>query len=155
MKTPNLVEQAVDEFGREARLEKKSHTWYRRSAEVIAVLNLQKSQYGPQYYVNQAFWLRQLGDEPYPKEHECHVRSRLEDIVPEAEGDIQRLLDLEQPVPDAQRTAGLRQLLGDRLLPVIERAGSVAGLRSLRDEGALEGAAVAAPAQRVLDAVSN
>ena len=34
---------------------KKSGSWYRRGEETIAVLNLQKSQYGPSYYVMSDF----------------------------------------------------------------------------------------------------
>jgi hypothetical protein len=155
MSTRNAVQQAFDEFGREAHFEKRSGSWYRHGEEVIAVLNLQKSQYGPQYYVNQAFWLRQLGDDRYPKEHKCHLRLRLEDVLPEAEAETRRLLDLEQPLPEEQRIEALLRLLRERLRPVIERAGSLDGLRSLRAEGAFAGAAVTGPAQQVLAAAAQ
>ncbi len=155
MSERNAVQRAVDEFGREVGFEKKSGSWYWHGEEVIAVLNLQKSQYGPQYYVNVAFWLRQLGEERYPKEHKCHVRLRLEDVAPGAEDEIGRLLDLEKPSSDEQRIEALLRLLLERLGPVVERAGSVDGLRSLRDEGLLAGAAIVGPAQQILTSVAR
>jgi hypothetical protein len=75
---------SFDQFGKEAGLEKKSGSWYGRSDEVISISNLQKSQYGPQYYFNQAFWLRQLGDERFPKENKSHIRARLGSLLPPA-----------------------------------------------------------------------
>lgn len=155
MSERNAVQRTVDEFGHEAGFEKKSGSWYQHGEEVIVVLNLQKSQYGPQYYVNVAFWLRQLGEERYPKEHKCHVRLRLEDVVPDTEEEIGRLLDLEKPLSDEQRIEALLRLLRERLGPVIKRAGSVDGLRSLRDEGLLAGAAIVGPAQQVLASVAR
>src|SRR6266540_5128131 len=103
MSERNVVQQAFDRFGREARFEKKSGFWYRHSEEVIAVSNLQKSQYGPNYYFNQGFWLRQLGDERYPKVNQCHVQARLEDLLPESERRIGDLLNLEYEMADEER----------------------------------------------------
>lgn len=50
MSALNVVQEALDQFGRQAGLEKKSGAWYSQREEVIAVADLQKSQYGPQYY---------------------------------------------------------------------------------------------------------
>jgi hypothetical protein len=63
----NAVQQAFDRFGQDAGFEKKSGSWSRAGDEVISISNLQKSQYGPQYFFNQGFWLRELDDERYPK----------------------------------------------------------------------------------------
>ena len=99
MNERNAVQQAFDSFGTESGFEKKSGSWYRRSPEVTAVSNLQKSQYGPKYYFNQGFWLRSLGGEPFPKENKCHIRARLESLVPEERSGIDHLLDLALRYP--------------------------------------------------------
>jgi uncharacterized protein DUF4304 len=150
MSDRNAVQQAFDAFGRAAGAEKKSGAWYRRSDEVISISELQKSQYGPSYYFNQAFYLRQLGDEPYPKEHKSHIRTRLEDLLPDEEERIERLLDLEYEMPDDQRAEELERLLVDELLPLIERGSSLDGLRSMMEGGLFDAAAITGPAQRVL-----
>jgi hypothetical protein len=146
----NVVQEAIDQFGREVGAEKKSGAWYRRSDEVIAISQLQKSQYGPAYYLNQAFWLRPLGDERYPKEHRSHIRTRLEGLLPDQEERIRHLLDLEHRMPDDERLRELKSLLLDRLLPLLERGSSIDGLRSMLDDGTLAGAAVTGDALRVL-----
>jgi hypothetical protein len=148
----NVVQEALERFGRQAGMEKKSGVWYRRSDEVIAVSDLQKSQYGPQYYVNQGFWLRALGDELYPKGSRCHISLRLETLVPEERHRIARLLDLEYEIADEQRIEELVALLNERMLPVIERGDSLAGLRAMVDDGTLGSAAIRGPAQQALAA---
>jgi hypothetical protein len=106
--TRNAVQKAFDRFGRAAGFEKKSGAWYRRCDEVVAVVDLQKSQYGPQYYVNVAFWLRALGEEQYPKTWKSHVQVRLGSLLtPELAERAKRLLDLDQEIPVEQRTEEL------------------------------------------------
>ena len=65
---------------------------------------------------------------------------------------LDQLLDLDHPVPDVDRVAELIAILNDRLLPVIERGSTVAGLRSLLDEGVFKAAGIRGPAQQLLAA---
>ncbi len=148
----DAVQQAFDRFGRDAGFEKKSGSWYQQGEEVIAVSNLQKSQYGPSYYFNQAFWLRQLGDERYPKVNKCHVQSRLEGLLPDAERRIHELLDLEHPMSEEDRINEFVSLLERELLPVIEQGSSIGGLQAMLQAGKLARAGITGPAQPVLAA---
>jgi hypothetical protein len=148
----NAVHQAYDAWGRAFDLEKKSGSWYGRSTEIISITNLQKSQYGLQYYVNQAFYFVSLGDERFPKEHMSHVRMRL-GVVPGIDpARLVHLLDMEYSIPETERVSELRTMLDDRLSPFNERASTVDGLRALRAEGAFRAAGVTGAAVQVLDA---
>ena len=156
MSERNAVQRAFDQFGKEAGFEKRSGSWYGLSDEVISISNLQKSQFGPQYYFNQAFWLRQLGEDRFPKENEAHIRARLGSLVPPEESErLERLLDLEYALPDEQRVTELVTRLRERLQPLIERGSSVAGLRSMLDDGTFSHAGIRGHAQDVLAAVKR
>lgn len=50
MSTRNIIQATFDEFGKSLCGSKKSGSWYVTGPDAIAVLNLQKSQYGPRYY---------------------------------------------------------------------------------------------------------
>lgn len=150
MSERNVVQQAFDRFGQRAGFEKRSGSWYRHGEEVIAVSNLQKSQYGTSYYFNQAFWLRELGKEQYPKPNECHVQARLEDLLPEADSRIAALLDLDNEIADEERAAELGELLEGELLPLIEQGASVRALQAMLETGTLAGAGITGPAQPLL-----
>src|SRR4051794_24856767 len=119
MSMRNAVQQAFDRVGRVAGWEKKSGAWYRHRDEVVAVVDLQKSQYGPQYYVNVGFWLRELGDERYPKTWKSHVQVRLGSLL---SGELceraERLLDLDQDIPNDQRADDIAALLTESIVSV-------------------------------------
>ncbi len=135
----NVIQRAFDQFGKAAGMTKRSGSWHLASDEVISVTNLQKSQYGPSYYVNQGWWLVEA-EEGEPRSETCHVVTRIENLLPTREGEINRLLDLDVPIPDPQREERLRWLLAEELLPVLREAATVAGLRALRLEGRLTNA---------------
>lgn len=78
---------------------KKARTWTRERGDVFQILNLQKSAYGEQLYVNVAVYLKALGSEPHPPEHRCHIRARLERIAPERLFEDIRSLDASVPPP--------------------------------------------------------
>lgn len=148
MNGSNSVQELFDDFGRGAGLEKRSGSWYHRSSDVIAVSNLQKSQYAHKYYWNQGFWLLPLGESKFPAENKCHIRIRLGSLFPDVAETLDALLDLDQAVND--RTTRLHQILEQRLLPVIKRGATIGGLKSLLDEGAFNAGGVSAAAQGFL-----
>lgn len=148
MSERDAIQRGFDQFGKEAGGEKKLGSWYRRSDEVISISNLQKSQYGPSYYFNQSFWLREIADEKFPKAHKAHIVARLDDLLPDQEQRVTELLDLEHPMPDDERERQLVALLNERLLPLIERGDSIKGLRFMVDDGTFAGAGIRGPARR-------
>ncbi len=79
----NIFRKAINEVMRAHGFTRKSSTWYQWSDEVIAVFNLQRSTFGNTYFLNIGFFLRASGAVDYPKEHDCHLRSRAEGIWPE------------------------------------------------------------------------
>ena len=150
MTARNIVQTTFDEFGRASGFVKKSGSWYRRSAETIVVLNLQKSQYGPQYYVNAALWLLPLGEEQFPKEHKCHVRTRLDNLVPrDRERRVAELFDLEAEMEEGARRDELTTLLRS-ILPMLDASATLEGLRSGDGERLIKASLVRGPAQQLL-----
>lgn len=151
MSERNVIQSAFDEFGKSSGSAKKSGSWYRRSAETIVVLNLQKSNYATRYYVNVALWLLPLGDVDAPKENKCHVRSRLTGLVPgELEQRLNELFDLETPIDDASRREELLSVMAEHLLPLMDGASTLEGLRSGAGRTLIERSLVNGPAQRLL-----
>jgi hypothetical protein len=63
---------------KQAGFKKTRSTWHKEYLETIAVFNVQASQWGPEYYLNTAIYVKVLGPETAPPEHHCHLRSRLE-----------------------------------------------------------------------------
>ncbi|PAQ11749.1 DUF4304 domain-containing protein [Mesorhizobium temperatum] len=84
----------------------RATNYYREWPETVCLLNVQKSAWGPQFYLNAAVWLTRLGAERRPKEYNCHIRwrvnSRMEGEQSKAFTDA---LDLDHPMPDDHRSS--------------------------------------------------
>ena|SRR2546430_17331722 len=147
----NAVQQTFDDFGKGSGMLKQSGTWYRTTDDVTQAMNLQKSQYGPRYYVNVGWWLRALGDVTFPKENQWHIGIRLDSLAANRADEINELMNLDSPIAVAERTQRLGELLESELRPLLDGTASVESLRALRREGRLKSAAVKGPAITILD----
>ena len=75
------LESAITPEMKALGFRKKARNWWRTNDYAVQVLNLQKSQFGEQLYVNVAVYLSQLGNEISPPHNRCHIQARLEAIV--------------------------------------------------------------------------
>ncbi|RLE23550.1 MAG: hypothetical protein DRJ65_11625 [Acidobacteria bacterium] len=64
-----------------AGFSKKAATWYRCTENTIQVVNLQGSQWSKIFFINLGVYLRSLGSSKQPAEYDCHIRTRLSQIV--------------------------------------------------------------------------
>lgn len=150
MSARNSIQEGFDRLGESARLTKKSETWYLPGEEIIGVVNLQKSQYGRQYYINVGLWLRALSDARYPREQQCHVRTRIEQVFEGMELHIESLLDLDRSMDEKRREEGIGELLNGKLLPLLSTLSSLDSLRSPHGREFLAACLVTGEAQSLL-----
>ncbi|WP_429806643.1 DUF4304 domain-containing protein [Ensifer sp. B1-9] len=106
----------------------KARSWYLENPETILIVNLQKSQFGNQFYLNFSVVLRSISTVERPKQYHGDIRFRLEDVLASAEAELcVKLLNLEnQLFSDEERQACFAELV-DRALPLLLRCGTEAG----------------------------
>lgn len=150
MMSENVLRKTFDSVARYAGFSKHSGAWYLRQAETVAVIELQKSQYGPQYYLNVALWLLPLGDSQFPREEKCHVRTRLTRLFPELEGRLKQILDLQFPMDESIRGTELRDMLERLLLPALKECSTIRGLQGRGGDLLLKSSLVTRAAQQLL-----
>ncbi len=150
----NPINQVLKEVLIPIRFSRKGDSWYRRTGDVVQVVNLQKSQYGNQYYLNYALWLLALGESSFPREEKCHVRFRIEDISTN-EDQYKELLNLEFELDNERRTVLLQNALSSDLLPFIERTGAGADVQKCFNEGALRKGMVHIDAKRLFESTAG
>jgi hypothetical protein len=109
---------------------KKSNNWYWENNEVVLLVNLQKSQYGKQFYINCAVLIKSLSDNKYPKEEQCHIRFRLSPSdTNEQSNKIELLLDLDnQSFSDIERGCEISRILQESGLPLLNQCTSFGGI---------------------------
>jgi hypothetical protein len=121
-----------------AGFRKRKDTWYKANEDTITLLNLQKSQYGGQYFVNLAVYLRDLGTATSPSEHQSHIRVRLTAIAGGEASAIDEALDLEQPnMSTEKRRTTLTRALTTMALPFLSERSVLAHVRELHAQGSL------------------
>lgn len=106
-------------------------TWRLRGEEVIAVVNLQKSRFGNDYFLNLGFWLVELGDAASPKEEQCHIRARAERVWSKSVPSLSDALDSDCAMTDEDRVRVIGDFVCSRLVPFISGALLVQGLREI------------------------
>ncbi|WP_417386470.1 DUF4304 domain-containing protein [Gimesia sp.] len=139
MITTQHLKNAMDTELKPYGFQRKGSNWYLSSETVIAMLNLQKSQYGATYFLNLGFWLQRIEHNDFPREHQCHVRTRASSLWPEGtprpEAGPPRIADLlnidDYPCDDTQRLDQLRQFIAVKLIPVLKAGLTIEGLNQL------------------------
>lgn len=153
MSLRNIIQTTFDEFGKALGGSKKSGSWYITGPDAIAVLNLQKSQYGPRYYLNVGLWFLGVALATNPKPSHCHVQSRFELLVPAADRQhLEDLLDLDQAFDDEERRTGLLAVLTSKLEPLLEAGMSDHGLATEAGQHLLMKSLIDGDGQRYLEA---
>lgn len=142
----NEVQVQVDRFCKEAGYAKKSGYWYRRQAETIAVIGLQRSQYSHAYYLNVAIWLLALGDAVAPREQTCHVRTRADRLVPDGEA-LTSALNLDERIEERSATLAFALEIVDGFLLA---CGTIEGCKVLPGSTLIERSLVRGPAQDLI-----
>jgi hypothetical protein len=142
MNTNNPIKLGVDTAMRRFGFSQKSMTWFRDLEEVVLVAELQKSNYGNQYYVNLGVLVKGLprsGKKMPPKEHECHIRSRLESPSPEMNTKIKQALDLDdQSIDEEERRHRVEKAVSEIAIPFLLQCGSCEKIRAAHLRGALD-----------------
>lgn len=138
------LESFVDRQLRPFEYAHKGSSWYNASADSVAVINLQKSQWGGQFYVNLGVYFLALGAERFPAEHKCHLRLRL--------SALDDALNLEQThLTDAEREKILGEALTQVAVPWLQERRRVTDIVLLDRADELGSVVVAASLRQLLD----
>jgi hypothetical protein len=149
-KTTNPLKLALEESLVPAGFARNGDTWYRSATETVQVVNLQKSAWGEQYYLNVGLWFRALGEQAHPKEQHCHVRTRVEDLL--ADGSRTKdLLDLDVEMADVVRKEQFAGLVRSQLLPFFDECRTIDGVRPLYAAGRLSRSFIRKAARTLLE----
>lgn len=101
----------------EADFVKKGQSWYLDGEDAVIVVNLQKSNWADEYYVNIGIWIKALSSIDFPKENQYHLLHRLERCFPEDRELIQQSTSLE--LSNLQALSKFTEFLKLRVVPFL------------------------------------
>lgn len=132
---------------------KKASTWYRQLEGILQVVNLQKSSWGMQFYVNLCFVPAGMEIEgmPTPKQHKCPIWIRLEAAFPEQKEEIEKVFELEaSTISEQDKAEEVVRLVNELVLPFMARMKDTFSLREAVEGGRFKNAWVNLAAQKHL-----
>ena len=137
---------------------KKGSSWYREAEGALQVVDLQKSSYGLQFYLNLCCVPAGMAVDgmPTPKEHKCPIRIRLTAAFQEHRASIEETFDLERAsLSEPQRQEAVARMAREWILPFFDHMKSACELRQAIKQGAFEWGAINLAAQRHLGLIEH
>ena len=128
---------------------KAGRTWHRQSGDFVQVINLQKSAFGLQFYVNVA--LAPIGMPikglPTPSENHCPIRIRLDILSAE---DSAIIFNIGNDMSDMERTAKIEQIFVSELFPFLDKISTLQEVRNACTTGSFSHGLISVDAKRYL-----
>ena len=117
----STIGNVLEQHGFQVGPQKERIAWYRSHPDTVLVFDLQKSDYGGQYFGNLGVCLKSIYPSEFPREELCHLRLRLDRLVPDRER-VLSLLDLEeQSVQGEARARLLADLITNVAVPWFDK----------------------------------
>jgi hypothetical protein len=106
--------------------------FFRRIGDVFSIVELQKSDWGGNYYVNLGVFVDEGGHLPQPPPiHKAHLQQRLESkfFIPQAVREtLVPALNLEVPMRAAERSAVISNALEQYVIPYLNSISTIEGI---------------------------
>ena len=116
---------------------KRGGTWHRATGAGVQVINIQGSQWSRIFYINLGVYFPELGKKDLPSEYDCHIRRRLDQLVPDR-ARLAYLLDLHSKSFVEADGLELISLVMQNGVPWLDRCSDKAGfLEEAQSKGAL------------------
>lgn len=132
----NDFKKLLDEVAKENGFEKAYEGWFKEFDEVILVLDLQKSNFGNNYYLNIKLYIQGAFGNVYVKSKKL-VKIDGGDIFLRQPDNYSNLLDLDASLGNSERKAGIREMFNDFITPLSNKTSTKEGIKELYKKGAL------------------
>ena len=117
-----------DEIAKANGFSKAFGGWYKESSECIAVLELQKSSFGNNYYLNIKIFIQGAFDRTYMPSKDL-IKSSIGHITNQIRD--KDILDFDKPMSDTMRKQELENLFMEYIKPFTDKALSKKGVKEL------------------------
>jgi hypothetical protein len=108
--------------------------WFKESPECIAVLELQKSNFGNYYQLNIKIYVQGMFSRTYNKNKDL-VKKDVGHIRNGEPPEYKSVFDFDEPMDDGKRREKLEKLFSEFITPFTNKALSKFGIKELADKG--------------------
>lgn len=108
--------------------------WYKESPECIAILELQKSNFGDYYQLNIKIFIQGVFDKSYFPSKDL-IKGSMGHINSSETNDYKNVFDFDEPLDDTIRKERLKELFIKHIVPFTNKSLSKSGIRDLAEKG--------------------
>jgi hypothetical protein len=108
--------------------------WYKESSECIAILELQKSNFGDYYLLNIKIFIQGTFGKHYSPTKDL-IKSSMGDVNSNETKEYKSVLDFDEPMDDDTRKERLKELFEKHIVPFTDKTLSKSGIKELADKG--------------------
>ena len=108
--------------------------WYKETPECIAILELQKSNFGDYYQLNIKIFIQGIFNKIYLPSKDL-IKSSLGHVNSNETKVYKSVLDFDEPMDDSKRKERLRELFENHIVPFTNKTLTKSGIRELANKG--------------------
>ncbi len=150
----NIIRTIVDRELRSAGYQRLGSRWYKSKPEVAVVIDVQRSVYDAQHFINIGFWIKDLGLFDKPRTEQCHIKLRASSLPLADDEDFGKLLNLDEEMDEGERERRWSNFVRNAILPFCDDNLSVEGLCKTYSKGQFRDALVLKGAHALLQSLS-
>jgi Domain of unknown function (DUF4304) len=113
---------------------KRKSSWYYVTDECVGLLNVQKSNFGAQVYVNLGVCVKALTATEFPQDNECQIRARLAGLVDDRQA-FEQACNFEDTGVSPDKAKHIIAAIETVGIPFLEQLGTVDGIRKRLAKG--------------------
>ena len=113
---------------------RRTSHWYKNINTILYVVNLQKSHFGDEFYINISFVPdgMAVAGLPFPKEYKCPIRLRLGSKMPEqTDAYIKTTLDMSSPISNSERELQIKDIVRSYIIPIVDKISDIEKIKSV------------------------
>lgn len=108
--------------------------WYKESPECLAILELQKSNFGDYYQLNIKIFIQGVFERTYLPSKEL-IKSSMGHVNSSETKEYKNVFDFDEPMDDGIRKNRLKQLFEKHIVPFTNKTLSKSGIKELTEKG--------------------
>ncbi|SIP96023.1 protein of unknown function [Chryseobacterium sp. RU37D] len=108
--------------------------WYKKNAESIAILELQKSNFGDYYQLNIKVFVQKVFNRTYEPNKDL-IKSSLGHVNSSETKPYSRILNFDDHMEDNIRIELVNELFNNHIVPFINKTSSISGILNLEEAG--------------------
>lgn len=122
------------EFAKAHNFKKAFSGWYKESPECLAILELQKSNFGNYYQLNIKIFIQGVFEKTYLPSKDL-IKSSMAHVNSSETKDYKNAFDFDEPMDNNLRIERLKELFENHIVPFTDKTLLKSGIRELAEKG--------------------